>query len=101
MESAIKDWKESTRHLFFGEHKSIREIVPMVGRTRQSVSAYLRSLPEYEAERDRRRTCSLQSRKEYKRQKNRLYRAADCVTRETMQREHDIAALILSREKYH
>lgn len=66
-----------------------------------SVSGYLKRLPGYKDERDRRKRQNAAARKEYKREKNREYRAMGAITAETIRREHDVAALILSREKYH
>lgn len=35
------DWKNTAYHLYFDEHKSINDIVKIVGKSRQSVSAFL------------------------------------------------------------
>lgn len=95
------DWRVSAREKFFGEHKSIEEIAGDTGISRQSISAYLKKLPGYREERERRKAGNAAARKEYKREKKREYRAMGAITAETIRREHDVAAMLLSREKYH
>ena len=60
--------------------------------------------PGYAEEKARRKRESAARRREYKTEKQRQYRAVSgimAVTAETMRREHDLAALELSREIYH
>lgn len=95
-------WKQTARELFFGSGCSVVQIAAYTGVSRQSIAAYLKGCAGYKAERDRRRAASQAARKEYKKAKNREYRAAGMeITADTMRREHDTAALILSRERYH
>lgn len=101
MESMDRDWRAAACEQFFKGHKSIGEIARITGISRQSISGYLKRLPGYRDERDRRKQQNAAARREYKREKNREYRAMGAVTAETIRREHDVAALILSREKYH
>lgn len=101
MESIKKGWKEEARKGFFESNLSITEIASQTGISRQSISGFLKRLPGYREERERRKTTNAEARREYKRNKNREYRAMGMVTEETIRREHDVAALILSREKYH
>ena len=101
MESRSRDWRAAAREQFFEGHKSIGEIAKATGISRQSLSGYLKKLPGYKNERDRRKQQNAAARREYKREKNREYRAMGAITAETIRREHDVAALILSREKYH
>ncbi len=98
---AEMDWKEKAADLYFKSRMGISEIAAYLDISRQSVSGYLKHLPGYGAERDRRKAANSNRRKEYKKEKNRQYRACMAVTGETLRREHDVAALILSREKYH
>lgn len=97
----MRDWRLAAREKFFHGHESIEEIARETQITRQSISAYLKKLPGYRQERERRKAENMVARKDYKRQKNREYRAMGAITAETIRREHDVAALILSREKYH
>lgn len=94
-------WKKKAEDLFFVSGLGTGEIAAYLGISRQTVSGYLKNLPGYAAERERRKAAGRERRKEYKRQKNRQYRGSMEVTGETLRREHDVAALILSREKYH
>lgn len=99
----MDDWKTTARKLFFDEKKSINEIVEEIGVSRQSVSGYLKTVPGYQQERVDRKALNAVKRKEYKKDKNRQYREdyRSRVTSETIKREHDIAVMILSHEKYH
>lgn len=96
------DWKERARQLFFDEKKNINQIAEETGISRQSISGYLKTLPGYEEEKEARKSGNRLRRKEYKREKNRQYREEyrSRVTAETMRREHDIAVMLLSHEKY-
>lgn len=95
------DWKEKAAGLFFESGMGIGDIAAYLDISRQSVSGHLKHLPGYAAEQERRKAANRVRRKEYKKVKNREYRACMAVTGETLRREHDIAALVLSREKYH
>ena len=54
-----------------------------------------------EHEKEKRKIAGRAKRKEYKRQWDRDNRSkSDTVTAESMRREHDVAAMILSHEKY-
>ena len=98
---AEMDWKEKASELFFESKMGIGEIAAYLDISRQSVSGYLKHLPGYGAELERRKAVNRERRKEYKKERNRQYRACMAVTGETLRREHDIAALVLSREEYH
>ncbi len=95
-------WKEDSLKMYFQEGCLINEIAAATGVSRQSISAFLNQQPGYTEERQKRKDSNAVRRREYKRQKNREYRSAiGEVTAETMKREHDMAAAILSREKYY
>lgn len=97
------DWREAAESLFFVEKKSIVEIAAEIGISRRSLSAYLHSRPGYAAERQRRKTENAEKRKAYQQEWDRTHRPGgryDAITGETMRREHELAAMILSREKY-
>lgn len=101
MEREITGWKKEAEECFFGKHLSIKKIADRTGISRQSISGHLKQQPGYKEERERRKKANAEARREYKRDKNREYRAMGAVTSETIRREHDVAAFILSREKYH
>lgn len=98
------DWRKRAEAFFYLEKKSIREIAELTGMSRKSISGHLCGTSGYQAERERRKREHAESRKAYQREWDRTHRSADCyggaVTAETIQREHDVAAMILSREKY-
>lgn len=96
-------WREDASRMFFREGRTINDISDAIGISRQSVSACLKQQPGYGSERQKRKDSNALWRKEYKKQKNREYRSAmqDEVTAETMRKEHDMAAAILSRERYY
>lgn len=99
----MKGWKERAKALFFIEKMKINEIAHITGISRKSISKYIHSLPEYEKEAEARSKDSEAKRKEYKRnwdRKNRPNRYS-VINGETIRREHDMAAAILSREKYY
>lgn len=101
MERETAGWRKEVEECFFKKHLSIKMIADRTGISRQSISVHLKQHPAYREERERRKKAHAEARKEYKRDKNREYRAMGAVTSETIRREHDVAALILSREKYH
>ncbi len=95
-------WRDQAATLFFDEKKNINQISDEIHVSRQSVSSYLKTLPGYEDEKEARKNANRVRRKEYKVEKNRQYREEyrSRVTAETMRREHDIAVMLLSHEKY-
>ena len=99
----MKTWQELAREYYFDSHLSINDIAALTDVSRQSISAYLKTLPGFTREKDNRKKQNRDKRKEYKKEKNREYRSASQspVTAETMRREHDLAALELSHEIYH
>ena len=94
------DWKQEAASLFFRQGKSLVEIADLTGVSRKTLSFYLQTLPGYTAERERRKQENRRKRKEYQREWDRKNRRYTTVNAETMRREHELAVLILSREKY-
>lgn len=96
-------WKEDSSKMFFRDGLTINEIADVTGISRQSISAFLNRQPGYNEERRKRKGINAVRRREYKARKNREYRSIvhGEVTAETMKKEHDMAAAILSREKYY
>nr|DAZ26045.1 MAG TPA: PURINE NUCLEOTIDE SYNTHESIS REPRESSOR/DNA Complex REGULATION, DNA-BINDING, REPRESSOR, PURINE [Caudoviricetes sp.] len=95
-------WKEEAKTLYFDEHLRIGEIAEQVGKSRQSVSAFLHSLPEWGAEKEHRRVESAKRRKKQKTNWERDNRVAGMdALYESVKREHRQAVVELSRERYH
>lgn len=99
----MRGWKEEAREYYFESHLRISDIEALTGVSRQSISAYLKTCEGYEKEKEFRRDESRRKRQAYKMEKNRQYRRAVpmAVTAETMRREHELAVMELSRERYH
>ncbi|MDD3415496.1 MAG: hypothetical protein PHY47_16050 [Lachnospiraceae bacterium] len=99
----MEAWKVRTKELFFESKLNINQISDEIGISRQSISGFLKTLPEYQEEKESRKSDNQIKRKAYKREKNREYREdyRSSVTADTMKREHDIAVMLLSHEKYH
>lgn len=95
------NWKKQAAEMYFGGN-SINDIASYTGKSRQSVSEYLKTLPGFTEEKERRKMENRDKRKEYKREKNKSYRAFSCgeVTADTMRREHEVAVMLLSHERY-
>lgn len=94
-------WKKEAEEKYFVQHKKIGDIAEDIGVTRKYVSAHLSGCQGYREEKERRKQENLQGRKEYKRDwdsRNRSY--AMSVTADSMKREHDLAVMELSHERY-
>ena len=97
----MESWKEKAA-AYWNDGLRVEDISVLLEVSRQSISAYLKTLPGYAEEKARRESAA--RRRKYKTEKQRQYRAVSgimAVTAETMRREHDLAALELSREIYH
>lgn len=97
------EWK-SRAASYYRDGLKITDIAVLLDVSRQSVGAYIRTLPDLADIKEKRRAAAAKARRSYKTEKQRVYRATDClmaVTPETMRREHELAAMELSREKYH
>ncbi|MCM1121818.1 MAG: hypothetical protein NC416_04475 [Eubacterium sp.] len=97
-------WKKKAEE-YYRDGLKITDIEMLLGVSRKSISNYLKSLPDYEKIKEERRKESEKRRRQYKTEKQRKYRQESslihAVTPETMRREHELAAIELSREKYH
>lgn len=104
----MQGWREEAYGMFFQKNMTINRIAEELKVSRQSISAYLKTVPDFQKEKEARKLANVGKRREYKRGKNQEYRAnrkssglTGGITAETIRREHDLAALELSREKYH
>lgn len=97
------NWKDRAAS-YYSDGLKITDIAVLLDVSRQSVSAYIKTLPDLADIKEKRRAAAVKARRGYKTEKQRVYRATDClmaVTPETVRREHELAAMELSREKYH
>ena len=100
-EVTMDDWKEKAEEMFFNDGLEINEISILLDKSRRSVQGYLSTFPAYIHEKEKRSTAKREKRREYKRQWDRENRNRyDAVSAESIRREHDVAAMILSHEKY-
>ncbi len=104
MDGEKKDWKEMSETLFFRDHMKIGDICRRVGRTRKYVSGHLQGCSGYGAEKQYRKSRQEEKRRQYQAEWNRSRRresfASGDVTADTLRQEHDVAARILSSERY-
>lgn len=97
----MKDWKDKAYDMFFNDGLEINDIAILLEKSRRSIQGYLSTCEAYEHEKERRKAVGKLKRKEYKRQWDRDNRHRyDAVSAESIRREHDVAAMILSHEKY-
>ena len=97
----MENWRKKAEEMFFNDGLEINEISILLDKSRRSIQGYLSTCTAYEHEKEKRSTAKREKRKEYKRQWDRDKRTrGDTVPAESMRREHDIAAMILSHEKY-
>lgn len=99
------EWKEKAAE-YYRDGLSFTDIEALLEVSRKSVSTYIKGLPEYDQIRAEREKASAAKRRAYKTEKQRQYRQQDipvifAVTGETLKREHELAVLELSRERYH
>lgn len=101
-------WKEKAFELYFKEHLRIGEIAEKVGKSRQSVSAFLKSTDLFESERQYRKNQSKKRRKKQKADWDRKKRSPlsvdyedNVIVAENIKREHRTAVSELSRERYY
>jgi len=93
----MKLWQQQAYALFFIDGQRISVIAAAIGKSRETVSRFITSCPEYTGEMQARRDIASARRKEYQKDWDRLNRPP-CA--ESMRREHDIAVKILSRERF-
>ena len=96
-------WKPEAERLFFSLGKSIVDISAKLHVSRASVTNHLRKLPSFNDERNRRKALNKQNRKLLDKERKQAMRQEERyskVTGESLAREHNMAAVILSKEKH-
>jgi len=96
----VKQWRVQAKSLFLVDHAYVSEIARTLGLARETVTRFLTQLPEYPAELAYRKQRSRERRLRYKENWNKTKYAAATATKETIRREHDLAAIILSKERH-
>lgn len=100
----MNDWQMRAKALFFVDKLNIVQIADIIGVSRKTVSKYLSSLEGFEKEKQQRKLFNKDKRKDYKREWDRSHRRntiSSTVSGDTLRREHELAVIELSREKYH
>lgn len=104
----MTDWKEKAVQMYFKEHLRICEIAGKVGKSRQSVSALLKSSDLFEGEHIYRKNQSEKRRKKQKLAWDRKNKSVNLCSSdgvdaiyEGVKREHISAVAELSRERYY
>ena len=97
----MNNWKNTAYHLYFVEHKKINEISKIVGKSRQSVSAFLNTKNIAEEKTKRKEVSKNRQRiknKEHmtKMRKNKNY----IIENALLKRQHIIDVNVLSRERH-
>lgn len=99
----METWKEEARRLYLIEKLKIGEVAEKVNRSRKSVSTYLNTLCCIQEAKEQRKKANAKKRVEYKREWDRANRNSIQmnVTGDTLKREHELAVMELSRERYY
>lgn len=99
----LSNWREKAGE-YFRDGLSISDISILLSISRQSVAGCIKALPDYEKIMEKRKLLQEEKRKEYKRKKQSAYRSNESyamrVTGESLRREHELAVMELSRERY-
>ena len=96
-------WREQAESLYFTDGKKFKEISEIIGISAKSVSKHLKSLARYDEEAKQRKEAARQKKLEYHRELKRKQRAENAKKveeKESIKREHELAAKVLSSEKY-
>lgn len=99
------NWKEKAKE-YYQDGLSFTDIEALLDVSRKSISSFIRCLPDYDQIQGVRKKNRGKRRREYKTEKQRQYRKQAspgiyAVTGETIRREHELAVMELSRERYH
>ena len=96
------DWKDKAYELYFVEHRKINDIAKLIGKSRQSVSAFLNT-KNIDAEKERRKDISkIKQKKSNKANMRRVRRDSKSLLIEyaLLKRQHIIDVNVLSRESH-
>ena len=98
----MNNWKDKAYDLYFTEHKKINEISKIVGKSRQSVSAFLNT-KNILAEKEKRKAASrIKQRESNNSNMRKVRRNIDSAFVESalIKRQHIIDVNVLSRERH-
>lgn len=98
----MDNWKDKAYELYFVDHKRINEISKLVGKSRQSVSAFLNT-KNILAEKEKRKAVSrIKQRQKNKANMRKIRKNAESsfVESALIKRQHIIDVNVLSRERH-
>ena len=98
--SDFLNWQDRANALFFVKKMSIVEINKRIGVSKKSITNLKKKQPNYKNEKERRKIENQKKHQEYKRQWSKINYYNNIIDGETLKREHDVAAYILSRERH-
>ena len=96
------DWKDKAYMLYFIEHRKINDIAKLIGKSRQSVSAFLNT-KNIDAEKERRKDISKIKQKKSNKANMRRVRTegkSSLIEYALLKRQHIIDVNVLSRERH-
>ncbi len=96
------DWKSVAEDLFFVEDLQINDIADKVNKSCKAVSSYLKTVPAFIAEKQRRKRENSNGRKEYKNNwdKTRRKRTSNVDYGAILKRQHEVDVRVLSSERF-
>ena len=98
----MNNWKDKAYELYFTEHKKINEISKIVGKSRQSVSAFLNTKNIISEKEKRKAASKIKQRESNKANMRKVRRNIDSsfVESALIKRQHIIDVNVLSRERH-
>ncbi|WP_455089075.1 hypothetical protein [Peptoanaerobacter stomatis] len=98
----MDNWKNKAYELYFTEHRKINDIAKLIGKSRQSVSAFLNT-KNIDEEKERRKDISkIKQKKSNKANMRRVRREgkSSLIEYVLLKRQHIIDVNVLSRERH-
>ena len=98
----MNDWKDKAYELYFVEHRKINDISKIVGKSRQSVSAFLNT-KNIDEEKEKRKDISKIRQKKSNKANMRRVRTegkSSLIEYALLKRQHIIDVNVLSRERH-
>ncbi|MGP1567502.1 MAG: hypothetical protein ACTTHM_02175 [Peptoanaerobacter stomatis] len=98
----MDNWKDKAYELYFVEHRKINDIAKLIGKSRQSVSAFLNT-KNIDAEKERRKDISKIKQKKRNKANMRKVRTegkSSLIEYALLKRQHIIDVNVLSRERH-
>lgn len=98
------DWRKQAENLYFDNGQTIVQISKQLNVSAVSLSKHFNTLPQYTTEKNRRIEENRANRKMYSKEHKRASRQKsryNIICSETMRREQELAAIVLSKERFY